>query len=114
MTLLLTAAPVSRAAIDSDLYDSLLKKCYRNSDDNDADDLYAIIKKALEGHTDQGLELVEKLIDKLKDNRKKKLDKDVSEKDLEAVEKKLKKWLRKHRTQVNGNINTPESATVAP
>ena len=113
MTLLLTAAPVSRAAIDSDLYDSLLKKCYRNSDDNDADDLYAIIKKALEGHTDQGLELVEKLIDKLKDTRKK-LDNDVSKKDLDAVEKRLKKWLRKHRLQVTGNINTPESATVAP
>ena len=112
-TLLLTAAPVSRAAIDSDLYDSLLKKCYRNSDDNDADDLYDIIKKALEGHSDQDFDLVKKLIGKLKDNRKK-LDHGVSNNDLDDVSKRLKKWLRAHRPREHGPISDPESPTKSP
>lgn len=110
---LLTAAPASQAShvVDPDLYDSLVKKCFRNSDDNNADDLYKIIRDALEGHPDQGLGLVEKLIDKLKDNRDK-LDNDVSKKDLNRVLKKLKKWLRAHRTLEHGDISPPESGTV--
>ena len=114
---LLAAAPASQAyhVVDQDLYDSLLKKCYRNSDDNDGDDIYRIIKKALEGHEDQGIGLVEKLIDKLKDNRKK-LDNDVSKKDLDRVFKRLKKYLRSHRTgeHTSGTITSPESGTTPP
>ncbi len=114
---LLSAAPVSQAfhVVDQDLYDSLVKKSYRISDDNDADDIYRLIKKALENHPDQGIGLVEKLIDKLKDNRKK-LDNDVSNKDLNRVLKRLKKYLASHRTgeHSSGPITSPESGTTPP
>lgn len=112
MVFLLTAAPASRATFDSDLYDSLLKKIYRNSRAGDAGDIYSIIKKALEGHPNEGVDLVDKLIEKLEATRKK-LAFDVSKKDLERLEKKLHRWLRSHRSQNNGNISGPESATTA-
>ena len=111
---LLTAAPASQAVIDTNLYDSLLKKCYNHSENGDATDIRRFIQTALEEHPDQGLDLVEKLIKKLKAN-KDKLDSDVTNADLDRVLKKLRRWLSSHRTQgTGGNINTPESATTHP
>lgn len=104
---LFSAAPMSRAAFDSDLYDSLLKKIYRNSDDNNGDDIYSIVRKALESHSDQDADLVKKLFKKLRDNRKK-LDNNVSKKDLDDVERRLLKFLKKRRPQP-GPISPPES-----
>lgn len=113
LTFLLTAAPASRAAFDSDLYDSLLKKIYRNSRAGDAGDIYSIIRKALAGNPSEGQDLVDALLKKLQATRGK-LDEDVSTEDLARVKKKLHKWLRTHRMEHHGGISPPESATTAP
>lgn len=109
--LLLAAAPLCSADYDRDLCDSLVKKSQRNSDDNNGDDIYAIIRKALESHTAEGSDLVKCVIKKLKRNLKK-LDNDVSKKDLADVESRLLKWVKKHRPQGNGNVSPPESNAV--
>ena len=56
----------------------------------------------------RGSDLVKCVIKKLKKNLKK-LDNDVSKKDLDDVESRLLKWLKKHRPQSNGNVSPPES-----
>ena len=112
VALLLAAAPLSSADYDSDLADSLVKKCIRNSDDNDAEDIYSIIRKALESHTGEGSDLVKNVMKRLRNNRGK-LDNDVSNKDLDRVESQLKKWLKKHRRHDDGNVSPPESNTTA-
>lgn len=113
LALLVTAAPVSRAAYDANLYDSLLKKIYKNSDDGDAGDIYGIIKKALIANPDEGEDLVDALIKKLLKTGDK-LDADVSDADLARVKRKLRRWLRTHRHHDDGNITPPESPTTGP
>lgn len=113
---LLTATPALQAAhasFDRDLSKSVLKKCYRNSEAGDAGDLYEIIRNALEKNPDQGLGLVEKLIDELQDNRDQ-LHDGVSSKDLKRIFKKLKKWIRSHRSGDHGPISPPTSGTTPP
>ena len=112
---LLTAAPALQAAhasVDRGLSKSVLKKCYQKSDDGDAGDLYEIIRKALEANPDQGLKLVENLIEELQDNRDQ-LHDGVSEKDLKRILKKLKKWVRSHRKDGHGPISPPTSGTTS-
>ena len=113
LALLLTAAPASRAAYDADLYDSLLKKIYKNAEAGDAGDIYSIIKKALEGNVNEGDDLVDALIKKLLNNGDK-LDEDVSKRDLARVKKRLHRWLRTHRHHDDGNVTPPESPTTGP
>ena len=116
LAFLLTAAPVSQAShatFDRSLSKSLLKKCYQNSEDSDGDDLYKIIRDALEDHPDQGLGLVDELYDELLDNRDQ-LDDDVSKRDLKKIFKKLKKWIRSHRSGNHGPISPPTSGTISP
>lgn len=115
---LLTAAPESEAAsFDRNLFKSVLKKCYRNSDDGDGGDIYEIIRKALEKNPDQGSRLVENLIDELQDNRDQ-LNEGVSERDLKRILKKLKKWLRsqppRDKGLDKGPISPPTSGTTPP
>lgn len=112
VALLLTAAPVSQAAVDSDVFDSLLKKIYRTSSDGDGDDIYSIIRKSLQEHPNQGRDLIEKLIKKLKANRRK-LDSGVSITDLDIVKKRLLDYLKKHHPQSGGGISPTESPTRA-
>ena len=109
---LLTAAPASQATFDSGLYDSLLKKIYRNSRAGDAGDIYNIIRKTLDENSNEGQDLVDALLKKLQHTRSK-LAKNVSRKDLMRVKKKLHDWLSSHRSENHGNISTPESATTA-
>ena len=113
LVFLLTAAPASRAAYDSHLYDSLLDKIYDQSSEGDASDIYRIIRKALNSHPNEGDELVDALIKKLKDNLDR-LDKNVVERDLQRVKKKLRNWLRTHRKPSHGPISSPESPTNNP
>ena len=108
VAMLLAAAPLSPAAFDEELADNLVKKSIRISDDNDADDIYSIIRKALESHTSEGEDLIKNVMKRLRNGRGN-LDKDVSKKDLDNVESRLRKWLRKHRPQNNGPVSEPES-----
>ena len=111
---LLAAAPVSRATYDTHLYDSLLKKIYKNSSDGDAGDIYSLIRKALETNPDEGTDLVDALIKKLGHNLDN-LDEGVSKDDLLRVRKKLRRWLRSHprHTDNHGPVTTPESPTTS-
>ncbi len=111
LVFLLTAAPASQATFDSNLYDSTLKKIYRNPGDGDVDDIYKIIRRALEGNPDEGDDFVIALISALKRNHSK-IDDSISNKDLNRIRKILRRWVRSHRSENHGNISTPESATT--
>ena len=111
MVFLLTAAPASRATFDPDLADSLLKQIYQRASDGDERVIYRIIRKALEAHPDEGLDLINKLIKELRNNSEKLHDSDAK-KDLARVRRKLRNWLRSHRMPSHGAISTPESATT--
>lgn len=106
--MLLASAPLSPADFDEDLADSLVKKSTRNSEDSNADDIYGFILKALKSHTSEGEDLVKNVMKRLR-NGLGNLDKDVSKKDLDNVESRLRKWLKKHRPQNHGPVSEPES-----
>ena len=113
LVFLLTAAPASRATYDAHLYDSLLKDIYKNASGGDGGDIRSIIKKALIANPNEGQDLVDALIKKLRGTRGK-LAENLSDGDLALVKKKLRKWLRTHRMPNSGGISNPESATTAP
>ena len=108
LTLLLTAAPVSRAAYNTDLFDATLKKIYRNPGDGDVDDIYKIIRRALEGNQNEGDDFVDALISALKRNRSR-IDGDITNKDLNRIRKILHRWVSSHRGQTGGTVTPPES-----
>ena len=106
---MLAAAPVSHAAYDKDLYDSLLKKIYRSSSDGDATDIYKIIRKALEQNPAEGDDLTDALIKTLQNNLDR-LHEGVSKKDLRHRKKQLHNWVDSHRNDNSGGSVTKQES----
>ncbi len=110
-------APAARAEYDNNLYKKLLKNIYSDSEEGDAGDIYQIIKRALAANSDQGADLVNKLISTLEDNIDQ-LAFDVSKDDLRRVKRQLRKYLQRRNanlfvsTPTQGNVTPPESARV--
>jgi hypothetical protein len=100
---ILATTPATQAAYSSDLYNSLLNKCYKESSDDgkgDGGDVLKIISKGIDTHSLDDEELVKKLIATLKKNLDK-LDENVSEEDLDRIFKKLKKKIRRQTAERN-------------
>lgn len=106
----LTFTPMANAAINADLYKSLLKKIYVKSDEGDAGDIRRIISDAIDKHDGDDLELVKKLIATLKKNRNR-LHEFVSNDDLESILKKLRKKIARQRAWENANGGTQGPVT---
>lgn len=114
LALLLGSTPLSHAAYDTALYDSLLKKIYKQSRASEGGDIYKIIRDALEENPKENAELVDALIKKLFKNRSKLAD-GLDKKDLVRIRKKLRRWVQTHPRQTGGggNVSPPESNTTS-
>ena len=112
LALLLGSAPMSRATYDTALYDSLLKKIFKESRASEGGDIRKIIKDALIDHPQEGDDLINALIKKLLKNRRKLARGEGLEvDDLKLIKKKLHRFLQTHPRQTGGggNVSTPES-----
>lgn len=98
----LTFTPAAHANFDSDLFDSLLKKIYKKSNEGDGGDIRRIISEGIDNHSGDDLELVKKLMETLNKNRDR-LHESVSDKDLDRIFKKLRKKIAKQRAAANSN-----------
>lgn len=96
----------------TDDFSSILRKIYRNSKDDDAKDIFAIISKEIGQNSSSAdnEKLVKKIIKELK-KHKDQLANGVSDEDLDRVFKKAKKFIRNHPPEDKGNVKPPESST---